>query len=504
MRVTHAAAPGAQGRQRRAAAHAGCGHGHGVAVAHEVHTLHTLAQVGVHAGQVVEHARGPQRRGAVQQRGAVAHWQRVVGRQHGGAATLAQTLVHGVDIAQAGGAIDHAVPTGRRAGAVEQRPVQLQIGHQPGRVLHGGHGGQQRGWWRFDDARGHEQGQRQHHALRAPLLQLLCRVVPGPHVHAVALLMHAQHHAAALHAPGVRRGQARGQPGVAFGPGEDGVAFSVFVARCVKAVAAGKVVQPGPGRHGRGAGAVVVAATVVQVPQQPRVVDLLARQPGGKGDGVQRSVRCRPRRARAGQGEADGLHARHRSGKTAVLRQCGRTGLGRRQQAIGPGAVDEQTLLRAVAQVAFFGHRAAQLVAQQADFVQPFGHLARLRPGQRQVVRAQRAGHAGHVMAAAVAAGLDFQLQQVHVVDARTRQAPRGRQAGDARAQHQHLRAPLHRRCGPVARLGIAQAVAACVCCAHPLRVRRRCIARACAAGQRQCAAAQQRAPAQHGDALIG
>ena len=38
-----------------------------MAVAHEVHALHTLADVGVHAGQVVQHAAGPNGGRAVEQ-----------------------------------------------------------------------------------------------------------------------------------------------------------------------------------------------------------------------------------------------------------------------------------------------------------------------------------------------------------------------------------------------------------------------------------------------------
>ncbi len=49
--------------------------------------------------------------------------------------------------------------------------------------------------------------------------------------------------------------------------------------RAAKAVAAGNVVQPGPGRDAGNAGAVAVAAAVVQVPAKVCVVQALLLQP---------------------------------------------------------------------------------------------------------------------------------------------------------------------------------------------------------------------------------
>ena len=99
------------------------------------------------------------------------------------------------------------------------------------------------------------------------------------------------------------RGQARGQPGVALGPGERAGAFvRVFVraavnalAGRVKAVAAGEVVNAGPGRHAGQTGAVVVAAAVVQVPAQLRVVQAVLGQPRFKIDRVLRKLAGRKR-----------------------------------------------------------------------------------------------------------------------------------------------------------------------------------------------------------------
>ena len=57
------------------------------------------------------------------------------------------------------------------------------------------------------------------------------------------------------------RGQASVvEPGIALRPGQQAFVLGAGVARCTKAVAAGKVVDTGPGRHGRNSGAVVVVS----------------------------------------------------------------------------------------------------------------------------------------------------------------------------------------------------------------------------------------------------
>jgi len=63
-----------------------------------------------------------------------------------------------------------------------------------------------------------------------------------------------------------------------------------------------------------------------------------------------------------------------------------------------PGAFEEQALLRAVAQLSLVVDGAAEFVARDADLVQPLGDLARGRPRQRQVVRAERAGQSRNPM----------------------------------------------------------------------------------------------------------
>jgi hypothetical protein len=63
-----------------------------------------------------------------------------------------------------------------------------------------------------------------------------------------------------------------------------------------KTVAAGKVVQPGPGRDGGEAGAVVVAAAIVQIPAQVRVGQAMGVQPSFESDSVLRKLDGRKRR----------------------------------------------------------------------------------------------------------------------------------------------------------------------------------------------------------------
>ena len=300
MRKEHAAALLAQGHQRRVVLHARLRDGHGVPPAHQVNLPNAAVDVGVHQRQVLQHTVAPGCGVVGQQRAALGHRQRVVGREHGGAGIGAQALVHGIDVAERGsgvgaavrggagvrvegGVVAHVVPTRRRAGPVEQRAVDVHIGHQPRRVLQQRGGLAQRVGRGFQHPRGNEQRQRQHHLLRRPGFDLRRGLVPGQHLHAVARFGHPQHGAATMDAAGQRRGQALHEPGVAVGPGEDRFAFRCAVAGRMKTVATGEVVQAGPGRHGAGTGAVVVAAAVVQIPAQAFVGEALCGQPIGKG-----------------------------------------------------------------------------------------------------------------------------------------------------------------------------------------------------------------------------
>ncbi|MPM29432.1 hypothetical protein SDC9_75972 [bioreactor metagenome] len=83
---------------------------------------------------------------------------------------------------------------------------------------------------------------------------------------------------------------------------------------------------------------------------------------------------------------------------------------------------------------------AAIHASAQAQFFQQILHFARIVSGHRQIMRTQRAGHALHHAAAAVAAGRVFQLQQREVVHSTQAQC-----AG--RRQPRHTAARNHHRC---------------------------------------------------------
>ena len=164
-------------------------------------------------------------------------------------------------------------------------------------------------------------------------------------------------------------GQALDQPRIAFGPGEHRFALAGIVAGQLEAVAAREVVQAGPCRHGVEPGAIVVAARVVEVPEQQRVVEPLAREPLRERQ-RHRVPRAPHATARVASASRRPPRARSASTRSRNARYCAvvrERRCGRRQQAVVPGAVEEQPLLRAVAQVALVGHGAAGHAAQQAQ-----------------------------------------------------------------------------------------------------------------------------------------
>ena len=184
--------------------------------------------------------------------------------------------------------------------------------------------------------------------------------------------------------------------------------------------------QPRPGRHRADAAAEIVAAAIVQVPQQLRVAEALSRQPRFESHSVLRKLDGREARFLHWNRIARRpLRRAHRLGKAAVLRQRGRAHALHGQQAVLPLAVEEQALLRAVAQVALVVHPAPGHTAAQAQFFQKILHRPRIVARHRQVVRAQRAGDAQHRAASAVAAGVVFQFQQREVVMPIQAQRPR-------------------------------------------------------------------------------
>ncbi|WP_393937967.1 sensor histidine kinase [Piscinibacter sakaiensis] len=139
-----------------------------------------------------------------------------------------------------------------------------------------------------------------------------------------------------------RRSHAPRQPAVALGPGEQaGLVVAAVFARRMEAVAAGEVVQAGPGRDPGGAGAIVVAAAVVQVPAQRRRMQALGVQPAVEGLGVERgqglvpagAARVRPAAARPPAAAAPrARRAPRRRGRcTGAPAGCGRGGARRRR-----------------------------------------------------------------------------------------------------------------------------------------------------------------------------
>ena len=111
-----------------------------MAVARDVHACGALGHVGVRAGQCFQNGTLPVRpRLLLQLRTAVWHVaQRLVVAEHGGRRQGAEALVAGVHIAKAAGVgvlVEHVVPRWRCAGAVQQRAVEVDVGHQPRRPL---------------------------------------------------------------------------------------------------------------------------------------------------------------------------------------------------------------------------------------------------------------------------------------------------------------------------------------------------------------------------------
>src|SRR5205085_2129986 len=99
-----------------------------------------------------------------------------------------------------------------------------------------------------------------------------------------------------------------------------------------------------------------------------------------------------------------------------------------------PAAVEEQALLRAVAQVALFVGPSPCDIFGDADLGEQIAHLGRVVAGHGQVVRRDRARDAADVRAAAVAARAVFEFEHDEVFDAREPQSARGRQTRDAAA----------------------------------------------------------------------
>jgi hypothetical protein len=166
----------------------------------------------------------------------------------------------------------------------------MDVGHQPRCVHRVGCGLAQKIGRILHHPRRHKNRQRDNGAPGLPALHRLCAGVEGIDLDPVFDVGDAQYHLAGMQALLQRRGQTPGQPGVALGPGEQAFAFSRLQPRGVKAVAAGEVMQAGPGRHRGNAGAVIVAAAVVQVPAQVRIGEAIGLQIRYKSDSFLRTL----------------------------------------------------------------------------------------------------------------------------------------------------------------------------------------------------------------------
>ena len=251
----------------------------------------------------------------------------------------------------------------------------------------------QRARRRAHHARGDEQRQRDDALGGLPALHRLRGDIPG---HATSTPCRPARCAAPRGPSAAARPAARqpaGEPGIALRPGEHALALGLF-ARRVEAVAAGEVVQAGPGRDGGDAGAVVVAAAVVEVPAQVRVVEAFAVEPGAKvtASSARWLAATAPRSGSVNRARFWACATRSR--KAPVLRQRGGSDALHGQQAVLPVAVEEQPLLRAVDQVALVVRPAAGDASGEAELLQQIVHLAGAVAGHRQVVRAERAGDA--------------------------------------------------------------------------------------------------------------
>jgi hypothetical protein len=205
VRKAHAPTHRAQRHQRRVALQTRRGDGHGVAPAHEVDALQALAHIGVGRAEVLQDALGPGLPVGLQQRGAVGGGQRGVGGDELRACAggiRAQALVLGVDVAEAGAAVDDVVPGGWGTGLLYQWAFQLQVSHQPGCVADQGSGFLQCGGRRLQQAPRDEEGHGQHHGVGAPRFGAALGFIKGQHADAVAVFAHGQGGAAGVDAAG--------------------------------------------------------------------------------------------------------------------------------------------------------------------------------------------------------------------------------------------------------------------------------------------------------------
>ena len=201
----------------------------------------------------------------------------------------------------------------------------MNIGHQPRRPVQPLRYSAQKVWRITQHAGGDKAGQRHHTAPCQPALVLVAAVVKSVNLHAIFTLGNRKHAAVgrqlgafeALH-------QLLRQPAIALRPGQHLIALFICAMLCrrarrMKTVTAGKVVDAGPGRDPADTRTKVIAAAVIQIPEQALISQPLRRQPLIK---TLRIQLCMGRRQLAmALPDANRGHGKHRgtSGLTHLL-----------------------------------------------------------------------------------------------------------------------------------------------------------------------------------------
>ena len=454
------------GARRHAPQETGHRPDHGVPPQHDVDVGHERLDRGVRLYKVGEDQRDPVVPAPLQHPGAgylrVRRSQRQVVGQHARAGRHPQVLVGGDDVAHRRAVVQHVVP----GGAVRQ-PVDREVGHHPRTVrervrLRAGRR------VAVDDAAGREarqgvDGVARPETDRGPGAGIqrvdvdaaIRRRRPG-RVHRRTQPVHE--HAGA----DVRRQALHEMTDDAAVPLRPGQVFRIGRART-------EVVPAGPGRGGVERAAIVVAAAVVDVPAQPLGRPAGAVEIVAHGEPVERDDVRVGRACRARQRECPA------AARIAIVAVAPRLGLergefragagflgvnqGPRGDLVAPLAVDEQPLLRRMAQMPRVVDRlpVRTVTLHQAHLDQQFANRRRFRARHRHVVRSPGVGRDIVLSPAGVAARLRLELQQHEVAHAAPGELPAGRQPRHA-APHDDDRdlARLLRR----GELAVPQAVA--------------------------------------------
>ena len=316
----------------------------------------------------------------------------VIAQHRGLTADAVQPLASCIHIAQAAlipVLVQHIVPGGFSPWIVGQLAVDMNIGHQPGSPVQPLRNRAQKIWRVAQHTCCHKAGQGHDTALGQPALVLLPAVVPDIQLHAISPICDGKHAAIGVELRGLEPvHQLLRQPAIALRPGQHLLAILIRVeilcrTRRMKAVTTGKVMQARPGRHTVNARAKVVAAAVVQIPEQVFIIQPLLGQP------VVKTLRIQTR-MRLGQRpftlpDPDGWHGKcgfghggiHAPLKKCVLRKGSRPHTMHRQQAFLPLAAQIQPLLRAMTKIALIVLPAPCNLLSQPKLLQPVLHFLR-------------------------------------------------------------------------------------------------------------------------------